>query len=159
DDLQAYINPPNSTINIRGNTITTWSVGIIYIDEKLLETAGLTDFPELYAFIKERDPKPVEEQLQPVTIGEQMLLNQVKQNAAIIIEKNNEFVPPPVENIYPKVDLQDQLEIAEGCTWLVIQSVQQLSVSKKKVTYNFTIKTTNYFHGYIFENWPKQAKP
>lgn len=33
----------------------------VYIDEKLLETAGLTDFPELYAFIKERDPKPVEE--------------------------------------------------------------------------------------------------
>jgi hypothetical protein len=33
----------------------------VYIDEKLLEAAGLTDFPELYAYIKEREPKSIEE--------------------------------------------------------------------------------------------------
>ncbi|KAA6398332.1 MAG: hypothetical protein EZS28_006140 [Streblomastix strix] len=131
----------------------------VYIDEKLLEAAGLTDFPDLYAYIKEREPKSSEEQPQPIPIGEQTLQEQVKKNAAIINDEENEFVPPPVENVQPKVDLQDGLEIAEGCTWLVNQQMQQLSVSKKKITYNFSLKTTNYFHGYIFENWPEQAKP
>ncbi|KAA6359935.1 MAG: hypothetical protein EZS28_044538, partial [Streblomastix strix] len=131
----------------------------VYINEILLEAAGLTDFPELYTYIKERGLKPVEEQPQLVPIGEQTLQDQVKQNAAIINDEQNEFIPPQIENIQPKVDIQDGLELAEGCTWLVNQSMQQLSVSKKKVTYNFSLKTTKYFHGNTFENWPEQVKP
>jgi hypothetical protein len=30
-----------------------------YIDEALFDAAGLTDFPELYAYIREREPKPI----------------------------------------------------------------------------------------------------
>jgi hypothetical protein len=33
----------------------------VYIDERLLDAAGLTDFPELYAYIKERYPLPLDE--------------------------------------------------------------------------------------------------
>ncbi|KAA6404294.1 MAG: hypothetical protein EZS28_000180 [Streblomastix strix] len=170
NSIKMYVSASNSTIYV--NTTTSswantleitiygwWIAPQVYIDEKLLEAAGLTNFPELYAYIKEQEPKSSEEQPQLVPIGEQTLQEQVKQNAAIINDENNEFIPPLVENVQPKVDLQDQLELAEGCTWLVNQQMQQLSVSKKKVTYNFSLKTTKYFHGYIFENWPEQAKP
>ncbi|KAA6356768.1 MAG: hypothetical protein EZS28_047705, partial [Streblomastix strix] len=34
----------------------------------------------------------------------------------IINDEENEFVLLPIENIQPKVDLQDGLEITEGCT-------------------------------------------
>ncbi|KAA6402943.1 MAG: hypothetical protein EZS28_001536 [Streblomastix strix] len=91
----------------------------LFIDEKLLETAGLTDFPELYAYFKELEPKSSEEQPQSVPIVEQTLQDQVKQNAAIINDEENEFVLLPIENIQPKVDLQDGLEKTEGCTWLM----------------------------------------
>ncbi|KAA6358565.1 MAG: hypothetical protein EZS28_045908, partial [Streblomastix strix] len=88
----------------------------LFIDKKLLETSRLTDFPELYAYFKELEPKSSEEQPQSVPIVEQTLQDQVKQNAVIINDEENEFVLLPIENIQPKVDLQDGLEITEGCT-------------------------------------------
>ncbi|KAA6403902.1 MAG: hypothetical protein EZS28_000572 [Streblomastix strix] len=56
----------------------------IYIDERLLDQAGLSDFPELYANIKERYPKPIGELPQPEPIGEQTLQKKVKNNDYII---------------------------------------------------------------------------
>ncbi|KAA6359946.1 MAG: hypothetical protein EZS28_044527, partial [Streblomastix strix] len=75
----------------------------VYIDEALLDAAGLMDFPELYAYIRERDPKPSVETAPPVSVGEQTLQEQVKINADILENSNEAFVPPepnmPVKQI------------------------------------------------------------
>ncbi|KAA6384413.1 MAG: hypothetical protein EZS28_020062 [Streblomastix strix] len=81
----------------------------VYIDERLLDAAGLSDFPELYAYIKERYPKPLEQQPQPVPIGEQTLQQQVKNNDDIIYASIEEF-EPPVPNAITKLDLSSQLK-------------------------------------------------
>ncbi|KAA6394452.1 MAG: hypothetical protein EZS28_010019 [Streblomastix strix] len=81
----------------------------VYIDERLLDAAGLSDFSELYAYIKERYPKPLEQQPQPVPIGDQILQQQVKNNDDIIYASNEEF-EPPVPNAITKLDLSSQLE-------------------------------------------------
>ncbi|KAA6381443.1 MAG: hypothetical protein EZS28_023031 [Streblomastix strix] len=60
----------------------------VYIDERLLDAAGLSDFPELYAYIKERYPKPIGELPQSVPIGDQTLQQQVKNNDDIIQASN-----------------------------------------------------------------------
>ncbi|KAA6358484.1 MAG: hypothetical protein EZS28_045989, partial [Streblomastix strix] len=66
----------------------------VYIGEALLVAAGLMDFPELYAYIKERDPKPPIETAPPVPAGEQTLQEQMKINAEILENTNEVFVPP-----------------------------------------------------------------
>ncbi|KAA6368852.1 MAG: hypothetical protein EZS28_035620 [Streblomastix strix] len=81
----------------------------VYIDERLLDAAGLSDFPELYAYIKERYPKPIGELPQPVPIGDQTLQQQVKNNDHIIYASNEVF-EPPVPNAITKLDLSSQLE-------------------------------------------------
>ncbi|KAA6399559.1 MAG: hypothetical protein EZS28_004913 [Streblomastix strix] len=81
----------------------------VYIDERLLDAAGLSDFPELYADIKERYPKPFEQQPQPVSIWDQTLQQQVKNNDDIIYASNEVF-EPPVPNTITKLDLSSQLE-------------------------------------------------
>ncbi|KAA6387865.1 MAG: hypothetical protein EZS28_016610 [Streblomastix strix] len=81
----------------------------VCIDERLLDTAGLSDFPELYAYIKERYPKPIGELPQPDPIGDQTLQQQVKNNNDIIYASNQVF-NPPVPNVITKLDLSSQLE-------------------------------------------------
>ncbi|KAA6382224.1 MAG: hypothetical protein EZS28_022248 [Streblomastix strix] len=81
----------------------------VYIDERLLDAAGLSDFPELYAYIKERYSKPIGELPQPVPIGDQTLQQQVK-NYDDIIYASNEVFEPPVPNAITKLDLSSQLE-------------------------------------------------
>ncbi|KAA6375463.1 MAG: hypothetical protein EZS28_029011 [Streblomastix strix] len=74
-----------------------------------INAAGLSDFPELYAYIKERYPKPIGELPQPVPIGDQTLQQQVKNNDDIIYASNEVF-EPPVPNAITKLDLSSQLE-------------------------------------------------
>ncbi|KAA6398718.1 MAG: hypothetical protein EZS28_005756 [Streblomastix strix] len=81
----------------------------VYIAERLLDAADLSDIPELYAYIKERYPKPIGELPQPVPIGDQTLQLQVKNNDDIIYASNEEF-EPPVPNAITKLDLNSQLE-------------------------------------------------
>ncbi|KAA6356121.1 MAG: hypothetical protein EZS28_048351, partial [Streblomastix strix] len=81
----------------------------VYINERLLDDAGLFDFPELYAYIKERYSKPLEQRMQPVPIGDQTLQQQVKNNYDIIYASNEVF-EPPVPNAITKLDLSSQLE-------------------------------------------------
>ncbi|KAA6336791.1 MAG: hypothetical protein EZS28_052844, partial [Streblomastix strix] len=53
----------------------------IYIDEALLDAVGLSEFPELYAYIHEREPKPIIDGIaNQVIIGPQQLQDQVKDN-------------------------------------------------------------------------------
>ncbi|KAA6391058.1 MAG: hypothetical protein EZS28_013415 [Streblomastix strix] len=53
----------------------------VYIDEALLDAAGLSEFPELYAYIHEREPKPIVDGIaNQIIIGPQYLQDQVKDN-------------------------------------------------------------------------------
>ncbi|KAA6384272.1 MAG: hypothetical protein EZS28_020201 [Streblomastix strix] len=45
----------------------------VYIDEALLDAAGLINFPEMYAYIRERDSQPPVETAPPVRVGDQTL--------------------------------------------------------------------------------------
>ncbi|KAA6400847.1 MAG: hypothetical protein EZS28_003632 [Streblomastix strix] len=75
----------------------------------LLDAAGLSDFLELYAYIKERYSKLIDELPQPVSIGKQTLQEQVKNNDDIIYASNKMF-EPPIPNAITKHDLNSQLK-------------------------------------------------
>ncbi|KAA6404163.1 MAG: hypothetical protein EZS28_000300 [Streblomastix strix] len=85
----------------------------VYFDERLLDATGLSDFSELYVYIKERYPKQLVQRLQLVLIGDKTMLQQVKYNVDIIYgfsdSSNEEFVPP-VPNAITKLDLSSLLE-------------------------------------------------
>ncbi|KAA6330271.1 MAG: hypothetical protein EZS28_053517, partial [Streblomastix strix] len=53
----------------------------VNIDEALLDAAGLSEFPELYAYIHEREPKPIVDGIaNQIVVGPQYLQDQVKDN-------------------------------------------------------------------------------
>ncbi|KAA6363290.1 MAG: hypothetical protein EZS28_041182, partial [Streblomastix strix] len=86
----------------------SYEIGSVYLDEALLDAVGLSDFPELYAYIRQRYQEPVPP-AQHIPIGEQTLQKQVKDNDDILFSTNEEFVPP-VSNATQLLDLSSQLE-------------------------------------------------
>ncbi|KAA6386399.1 MAG: hypothetical protein EZS28_018073 [Streblomastix strix] len=129
----------------------------VYIDERLLDAAGLSDFPELYAYIKERYPKSIGELPQPVPIGDQTLQQQLKNNDDIIYASNEEF-EPPVPNAVMKLDLSSQLERQ---SFLASSgSDPQLIVYGDRITLTASYTTTGVFpNGYLFKSYPQEARP
>ncbi|KAA6367979.1 MAG: hypothetical protein EZS28_036493 [Streblomastix strix] len=129
----------------------------VYIDERLLDAAGLSDFPELYAYIKERYPKPIGELPQPVPIGDQTLQQQVKNNDDIIYASNEEF-EPPVANAITKLDLSSQLE--RNSFLASSGSDPQLIVYGDRITLTASYATTGVFpNGYLFKSYPQETRP
>ncbi|KAA6368033.1 MAG: hypothetical protein EZS28_036439 [Streblomastix strix] len=133
----------------------------VYIDERLLDAAGLSDFPELYAYIKERYPKPIGELPQPVPIGDQTLQQQVKNNDDIIYgsgEGSNEVFEPPVPNAITKLDLSSQLE--RNSFLASSGSDPTLIVYGDRITLTASYATTGVFpNGYLFKSYPQEARP
>ncbi|KAA6364616.1 MAG: hypothetical protein EZS28_039858 [Streblomastix strix] len=129
----------------------------VYIDERLLDAAGLSDFPELYAYTKERYPKPIGELPQPVQIGDQTLQQQVKNNDDIIYASNEEF-EPPVPNVVTILDLSSQLERS---SFLASSGLDpQLIVYGDRITLIASYATTGIFpNRYLFKSYPQEAKP
>ncbi|KAA6393571.1 MAG: hypothetical protein EZS28_010903 [Streblomastix strix] len=128
----------------------------IYLDEALLDAAGLSDFPELYAYIRERYQEPVPP-AQAIPIGEQTLQKQVKDNDDILFSTNEVFVPP-VSNAPTKLDLSSQLERS---SFLASSgSDPQLIVYGDRVTLTVSYETTGLFpNGYLFKSYPEEARP
>ncbi|KAA6373671.1 MAG: hypothetical protein EZS28_030801 [Streblomastix strix] len=81
----------------------------VYTDETFLDATGLMDFPEIYAYIRERRSQPQIEAAPPVPIGEQALQEQVKINANIFENRNDIFVTPET-NMPFKIDYGQQIE-------------------------------------------------
>ncbi|KAA6393191.1 MAG: hypothetical protein EZS28_011282 [Streblomastix strix] len=129
----------------------------VYIDERLLDAAGLSDFPELNAYIKERYPKPIGELPQSVPIGDQTLQQQVKNNDDIIYASNEVF-EPPVPNAITKLDLSSQLERS---SFLASSgSDPQLIVYSDRIILTALYATIGSFpNGYLFKSYPQEAKP
>ncbi|KAA6401962.1 MAG: hypothetical protein EZS28_002506 [Streblomastix strix] len=138
----------------------------VYIDERLLDAAGLSEFPELYAYIKERYPKPIGELSQPVPIGEQTLQQQVKNNDDVIHTSNEAFAPP-VPNAIMKLDLNSQLE--QQSFLASSGSDPQLIVYGDRITLTTSYATIGLFSsgvqlggqlsGYLFKSYPPETRP
>ncbi|KAA6394821.1 MAG: hypothetical protein EZS28_009654 [Streblomastix strix] len=130
----------------------------VYIDERLLDAAGLSDFPELYAYIKERYPKPFEQQPQPhlpIWI-DQTLQQQVKNNDDIINNSNEEF-EPSVPNAISKLNLNSQLQrqrflsFSGSDPWLIVYG--------DRITLTASYATTGLFpNGYLSKSYPLEAR-
>ncbi|KAA6387919.1 MAG: hypothetical protein EZS28_016556 [Streblomastix strix] len=134
----------------------SYEIGSVYIDEGLLEAAGLLEFPEYYAYILERDQEPVPPAGR-VPIGEQTLQKQVKDNDDILNSTNEVFVPP-VQNAAQKLDLSSQLQRVNHLA--SSGSDPQLIVYGDRVTLTVSYATTGYFTGgYLFTSYPEQARP
>ncbi|KAA6400806.1 MAG: hypothetical protein EZS28_003668 [Streblomastix strix] len=140
-----------------------------YIDERLLDAAGLSNFQELFAYIKEHYSKQIGELSLPVPIGGQTLQQQVKNNDDIIYgsgDSNEEF-EPPVPNVIMKLDLSSQLERQ---SFLASSgSNSQLIVYGDRITLTASYATTGLFpcgdqlggqlSGYLFKSSPHEARP
>ncbi|KAA6403042.1 MAG: hypothetical protein EZS28_001435 [Streblomastix strix] len=128
----------------------------VYIDERQLDAAGLSYFPELYAYIKKRYIRPIGEISQPVPIGDQTLQQQVKNNDDIIYASNEEF-EPPVPNAITKLDLSSQLErqsFLSSCG-----SELQSIVYGDRITLTASFATTGLFsNGYLFKSYPSKTR-
>ncbi|KAA6374394.1 MAG: hypothetical protein EZS28_030078 [Streblomastix strix] len=141
----------------------------VYIDEILLDAAGLSDFPELYAYIKERYPKLIGELSQLVPIGDQTLQQQVKNNDDIIYgsgepsagpegSSSNEVFEPPVPNAITKLDLSSQFE--RNSFLASSGSDPQLIVYGDRITLTASYATTGVFpNGNLFKSYPQEARP
>ncbi|KAA6365948.1 MAG: hypothetical protein EZS28_038524, partial [Streblomastix strix] len=134
----------------------SYEISSVYLEEALLEAAGLLEFPEYYAYIIERDQEPVPP-AQRVPIGEQTLQKQVKDIVDILFCTNEEFVPP-VPNATQKLDLSSQLERS---SFLASSgSDPQLIVYGDRVTLTVSYETTGLFPGgYLFKSYPEFARP
>ncbi|KAA6384071.1 MAG: hypothetical protein EZS28_020403 [Streblomastix strix] len=127
----------------------------VYIDEALSDAAGLMDFPELYAYIKERDPKPPIETAPPVPVGEQTLQEQVKINADIL-ENTNEVFVPPEPNMPVKIDYGQQIV---NKPFIFNEMQPTLIVYGDRVTLNCFLTIKQQFKGYVFNSYPLEAQP
>ncbi|KAA6372452.1 MAG: hypothetical protein EZS28_032021 [Streblomastix strix] len=134
----------------------SYEIGNIYLDEALLDAAGLSDFPEIYAYIRKRYQEPIPP-AERVPIGEQTLQKQVKDNDDILFSTNEVFVPP-VSNAPTKLDLSQQLERS---SFLASSgSDPQLIVYGDCVTLTATYETTGLLtNGYLFKSYLEEARP
>ncbi|KAA6395139.1 MAG: hypothetical protein EZS28_009335 [Streblomastix strix] len=148
--VATYISFPNHTV-YKGVQIQM----TVYIDEALLDAAGLMDFPELYAYIKEKDPKPPTETAPPVPIGEQTLQEQVKISADIL-ENTNEVFVPSEPNMPVKIDYVQQI-VNKPFDFNEMQPT--LIVYGDRVTLNCFVTIKQQFKGYVFNSYPHEAQP
>ncbi|KAA6360099.1 MAG: hypothetical protein EZS28_044374, partial [Streblomastix strix] len=127
----------------------------VYIDEALLDAAGLMDFSELYAYIRERESRPPIETAPPVPVGEQILQEQVKINTDILENTNDVFVSP-VPNIPVKIDYGQQI-VNKPFVYNEMQPI--LIVNGERFTLNCFVTIKQQFKGYVFNSYPQEAKP
>ncbi|KAA6380505.1 MAG: hypothetical protein EZS28_023968 [Streblomastix strix] len=133
----------------------SYEIGSVYLDEALLEAAGLLKFPEYYSYIIERDQEPVPP-AQRIPIGEQTLQKQVKNNDDILFRTNEVFVPQ-VSNAPTKLDLSSQLERSSFLA--SSESDPQLIVYGDRVTLTASYETTGLIpNEYLFKSYPEFAR-
>ncbi|KAA6370779.1 MAG: hypothetical protein EZS28_033695 [Streblomastix strix] len=81
----------------------------VYIDEALLDAASLSEFQELYAYIHEREHKPIVDGITTqIIVGLQYLQYQVNDN----VDKLS-VQPPPPTLITPIPDAADVITIPQ----------------------------------------------
>ncbi|KAA6391144.1 MAG: hypothetical protein EZS28_013327 [Streblomastix strix] len=126
-----------------------------YLHDMFLETAGLSDFPDQYEYLRDiKLPQKVYPAGLRVSIGEQTLQQQVKDNDdALTASQPSE--PPTTPT---KIDLSSQLERQNFLA--TSGSDPQLIVYGDRVTLTASYATTGLFpSGYLFKSYPEQARP
>ncbi|KAA6356166.1 MAG: hypothetical protein EZS28_048306 [Streblomastix strix] len=133
----------------------------VYIDQALLDAAGLSEFPELYAYIHEREPKPiVDGTANQIIVGPQYLQDQVKDNDGKL---NVQPIPQPIVPIeipqvqifkIPKSQLAPNVQMYNPAD-------EQFYFYKlrNKVVYNIGLYLSNDFMGFVFTNFLEELYP
>ncbi|KAA6371321.1 MAG: hypothetical protein EZS28_033152, partial [Streblomastix strix] len=133
----------------------------VYIDEALLDAAGLSEFPELYAYIHEREPKPIVDGIaNQIIVGPQYLQDQVKDNDDKL---NVQPIPQPIAPIeipqvqifkIPKSQLAPNVQIYNPA-----DEYFYFYKMRNKVLYIIGLYLSNDFIGFIFTNFLEELQP
>ncbi|KAA6374557.1 MAG: hypothetical protein EZS28_029915, partial [Streblomastix strix] len=133
----------------------------VYIDEALLDAAGLSEFPELYAYIHEREPKPIVDEIaNQITVGPQYLQDQVKDNDDKL---NVQPIPQPIVPIeipqvyifkIPKSQLAPNVQMYNPA-----DEYFYFYKLRNKVVYNIGRYLSIDFMGFVFTNFLEELWP
>ncbi|KAA6402763.1 MAG: hypothetical protein EZS28_001708 [Streblomastix strix] len=133
----------------------------VYIDEALLDTAGLSEFPELYAYIHEREPKPIVDGIaDQIIVGPQYLQDQVKDKDDKL---NVQPIPQPIVHIeIPQVQI---FKIPKSQLAFNVQTYNPADEYfyfyklRNKVVHNIGLYLSNDFMGFVFTNFLEELWP
>ncbi|KAA6396131.1 MAG: hypothetical protein EZS28_008342 [Streblomastix strix] len=134
----------------------------IYIDEALLDAVGLSQFPELYAYIHEREPKQIVDGIaNQIIVGPQYLQDFMKDNDDKLVVQ-----PIPPEPITPPP--QVAAEIKTIPLTRLIQHLFPYNINdggikfyqlRDKEVYNIGLSLRKDFMGFVFTSLPEELWP
>ncbi|KAA6372842.1 MAG: hypothetical protein EZS28_031632 [Streblomastix strix] len=133
----------------------------VYIDEALFDAAGLSKFPELYAYIHEREPKPIVDGMaNQIIVGPQYFQDQVKDNDDKL---NVQPIPQPIVPIeIPQVQIfkipKSQLA-ANVQMYNPADEYFYFYKLRNKVVYNIGLYLSEDFMGFVFTNFLEELWP
>ncbi|KAA6388372.1 MAG: hypothetical protein EZS28_016101 [Streblomastix strix] len=133
----------------------------VYIDEALLDSAGLSEFPELYAYIHELEPKPIIDRIyNQIIVGPQYLQDQVKEN-----DDKLSVQPPPPE---PKTPIPVAAEVITVPLYTLTQPLLPYNINdgcaifnklRNNVVYNIGLYLREDLIGFVFTSFPEELWP
>ncbi|KAA6372308.1 MAG: hypothetical protein EZS28_032167, partial [Streblomastix strix] len=133
----------------------------VYIDEALLDAAGLSEFPELYAYIHECQPKPIIDGMaNQIIVEPQYLQDQVKDN-------NDKLNVQPIPQPIAPIEIP-QVQIFKIPKSQLAANVQMYNPTheyfyfyklRNKVVYNIGLYLTDDFMGFVFTNFLEELWP
>ncbi|KAA6389568.1 MAG: hypothetical protein EZS28_014904 [Streblomastix strix] len=133
----------------------------VYIDEALLNSAGLSEFSELYVYIHEREPKPIVDGIaNQIIVGPQYPQDQVKDN-----DNKLSVQPPPSTPITPIVVAAEVITVS---LYTLTQPLLPYNIGdggikfyklRNKVVYNIGLYLREDFMGFVFTSFPEELLP
>ncbi|KAA6364669.1 MAG: hypothetical protein EZS28_039804, partial [Streblomastix strix] len=147
--------------SIQVDLFLNYKMSNVYIDEALLDAAGLSEFPELYAYIHEREPKQIVDGIaNQIVVGPQYLQDQVKDNDDKL---HTQPAPQPiVPTEIPQVEIFKipKSQLAANCQmYNPVDEYFYFYKLRNKVVYNIGLYLSNDFMGFIFTNFPEELWP
>ncbi|KAA6399128.1 MAG: hypothetical protein EZS28_005341 [Streblomastix strix] len=133
----------------------------VYIDEVLLDAAGLSEFPELYACIHEREPKLIVDEItNHIIVGPQYLQDQVIDNFDKLRVKPPRpapIMPVPVAAKVITVPLFTPTQPL--LPYNINDGETKFYKLRNKVEYNIGQYLRKDMMGFVFTNFPKEFWP
>ncbi|KAA6403219.1 MAG: hypothetical protein EZS28_001252 [Streblomastix strix] len=133
----------------------------VYIDEALLDAAGLSEFPELYVYIHELEPKPIADEIaNQIIVGPQCLQDQVKDND----DKLN-VLPIPQPSVPVEIPQVQIFKIPKSQFAPNVQMYYPADeyfyfyMLRNKVVYNIGLYLSNDFMDFVFTNLLEELWP
>ncbi|KAA6353449.1 MAG: hypothetical protein EZS28_051024, partial [Streblomastix strix] len=133
----------------------------VYIDEASLDAAGLSKFPKLYAYIHEREPKPIVDGIaSQIIVGQQYHQDQVKDND----DKLSVQLPPTT----PITPIHVAAEVITVPLYILTQPLLLNNTNdggikfqklRNKVVYNIGLYLREDFMVFVNISFPKELWP